>query len=51
MEYFVNAVRFDAETLVRPEEARKALETALLIDDACKARSEAPAVNRYAVHA
>lgn len=33
---FVNAVRLGAEPLVRPEEARRALETALLIDDACR---------------
>jgi predicted dehydrogenase len=51
VESFVNAVRFGAETLVRPEEARTALETALLIDDACKARSDAPVASRYAVHA
>ncbi|MGH6873235.1 MAG: Gfo/Idh/MocA family protein [Rhizomicrobium sp.] len=31
---FVNAARRNAPTLVRPEEARRALETALLIDDA-----------------
>lgn len=48
---FVNAVRLRADTLVRPEEARRALETALLIDEACQ-----PAVARqrsalYAVQA
>ncbi len=51
VESFVNAVRLGAATLVRPEEARRALETALLIDDACKARSDTPAVSRYAAHA
>lgn len=52
VESFVNAVRFGAATLVRPEEARKALETALLIDDACKARRDVPlAATRYAAHA
>ena len=51
VESFVNAVCMGAETLVRPEEARRALETALMIDDACKARPEVPAVNRYAAHA
>lgn len=33
---FVNAVRHGAQSLVRPEEARRALETALLIDDVCR---------------
>ena len=33
---FVNAVKLGANTLVRPEEARRALETALLIDEACR---------------
>jgi predicted dehydrogenase len=51
VESFVNAVRMGAETLVRPEEARRALETALLIDDACKSRRETSAFGRYAAHA
>jgi len=51
VESFVNAVRMGAATLVRPEEARRALETALMIDDACKARKDVPAVSRYAAHA
>jgi predicted dehydrogenase len=33
---FVNSVRHGAESLVRPEEARRALETALLIDGVCR---------------
>jgi predicted dehydrogenase len=33
---FVNSVRLGADPLVRPEEARRALETALLIDEACR---------------
>ena len=32
---FVNAARGEAETFVRPEEARRALATALRIDKAC----------------
>jgi predicted dehydrogenase len=53
VESFVNAVRFGAATLVRPEEARKALETALMIDEACSAmtHADAPAASRYAAHA
>ena len=48
---FVNAVRVGAATLVRPEEARKALETALMIDKACEQRTAAEIPARYAVHA
>jgi predicted dehydrogenase len=33
---FVNAVRLGGNAVVRPEEARRALETALLIDEACR---------------
>jgi predicted dehydrogenase len=33
---FVEAVRLGSNSLVRPEEARRALETALLIDGACR---------------
>lgn len=33
---FVNSVRRGAHTVVRPEEARRALETALLIDEVCR---------------
>ena len=51
VEAFVNAVRLGADTLVRPEEARRALETALMIDRACGARGETGGANRYAVHA
>lgn len=50
VEAFVNAVRLGAVTLVRPEEARRALETALLIDEACGARIDSPAI-RYAARA
>lgn len=51
VEAFVNAVRLGADTLVRPEEARRALETALLIDKACGVRVDLHAANRYAAHA
>jgi predicted dehydrogenase len=33
---FVNAARLGGNTVVRPQEARRALETALLIDEACR---------------
>ena len=33
---FVNAARLGGNAVVRPEEARRALETALLIDEACR---------------
>ena len=42
---FVDAVRMGKPALVRPEEARRALETALLIDEA-----SAPGVTRAAAH-
>jgi predicted dehydrogenase len=45
---FVNSVRFGADTLVRPEEARRALETALLIDEACMPSSKNAAAKSYA---
>ena len=48
---FVNAVRLGAATLVRPEEARTALETALLIDTAAGLRKIAPAIVPQALHA
>ena len=51
VESFVNAVRLEGATLVRPEEARRALETALLIDDACRRPADTAAVTRYAAHA
>ncbi len=47
---FVNSVRRGADTLVRPEEARRALETALLIDEACCPSDAAPRAV-YAAHA
>ena len=43
---FVTAVRGGPSTLVRPEEARRALETALLIEDALVPASEIPAKQR-----
>lgn len=45
---FVNSVRLGADTLVRPEEARRALETALLIDEACMPWSHSGAAESYA---
>lgn len=45
---FVNSVRFGADTLVRPEEARRALETALLIDEACMPSSKSAVAKSYA---
>jgi predicted dehydrogenase len=47
---FVNAVKLGANTLVRPEEARRALETALLIDEACRP-SGAPGEDLYVARA
>jgi len=46
---FVTAVRSGASTLVRPEEARRALETALLIEDALVPASQIPAKQRIAL--
>jgi len=46
---FVTAVRGGASTLVRPEEARRALETALLIEDALVPASQIPAKQRIAL--
>ncbi|HUO92648.1 MAG TPA: Gfo/Idh/MocA family oxidoreductase [Rhizomicrobium sp.] len=48
---FVNAVRLGSPALVRPEEARQALETALLIDDACRPSGSRPASEAYAARA
>jgi predicted dehydrogenase len=48
---FVAAVREDAVPLVRPEEARRALETALLIDEAAEHGAAIRAPKSYAVHA
>lgn len=48
VEAFVNAVRIGGATLVRPEEARRALETALLIDEACSAWGKSSVASRYA---
>jgi predicted dehydrogenase len=46
---FVSAARLGASSLVRPEEARRALETALLIDRAAQPQPEfEPALVRYA---
>lgn len=48
---FVNSVKLGANTLVRPEEARRALETALLIDDACRPSSSRAVREAYAARA
>jgi len=48
---FVRSVRDGAATLVRPEEARRALETALLIDDAADHTGDVRAHEAYALHA
>jgi predicted dehydrogenase len=48
---FVTAVRGGPSTLVRPEEARRALETALLIEDALLPASQIPAKQRVALPA
>jgi predicted dehydrogenase len=45
---FVNSVLIGGDTLVRPEEARRALETALLIDEACRPSSKRGAAKSYA---
>ena len=45
---FINSVRLGADTLVRPEEARRALETALLIDEACLPSSHVGSAESYA---
>jgi predicted dehydrogenase len=45
---FVNSVRLGGNTVVRPEEARRALETALLIDEACRPSSGKSAQKAYA---
>jgi predicted dehydrogenase len=45
---FVEAARLGASSLVRPEEARRALETALLIEDAAAPAPAFEAVARYA---
>ena len=48
---FVKSVQEGAATLVRPEEARRALETALLIDEASAPFAEMQTTAAYAVHA
>lgn len=48
---FVRSVRDGAATLVRPEEARRALETALLIDEAADHVADVHAHEAYAVQA
>lgn len=45
---FVKSVRQSVRTLVRPEEARHALETALLIDEACSPVSGLASAEAYA---
>jgi predicted dehydrogenase len=48
---FVKSVRLGVNTLVRPEEARRALETALLIDEACRPSAGIAASEGYAARA
>ncbi len=48
---FVKAVRDGAPALVRPEEARRALETALLIDEAAECSGDIPRQMQYAAYA
>ena len=48
---FVRAVRLGANTLVRPEEARRALETALRIDEACRPSGGIAVPEAYAARA
>jgi predicted dehydrogenase len=48
---FVNSVQRGAATLVRPEEARRALETALQIDEAYAPFADMQTMAAYAVHA
>ena len=48
---FVRSARDGAATLVRPEEARRALETALLIDDAADHTADVRTHEAYALHA
>ena len=48
---FVQAVRDGAPALVRPQEARRALQTALLIDEAAERIAGSPARPHYAVYA
>jgi predicted dehydrogenase len=45
---FVNSVRLGGNTVVRPEEARRALETALAIDEACLPSAARAARKAYA---
>ncbi len=45
---FVRSVRHGAAPLVRPQEARRALETALMIDDAAERRPDARGQAAYA---
>ena len=48
---FVKAARQGSAPLVRPQEARRALETALLIDEACEFAGDIPRQMRYAAYA
>jgi predicted dehydrogenase len=48
---FVNSVQRGAATLVRPEEARRALETALQIDEAYAPFADMQTTAAYAAHA
>jgi predicted dehydrogenase len=48
---FVKAVQEGSSPLVQPQEARRALETALLIDEACECAGDIPRQMRYAAYA
>jgi hypothetical protein len=48
---FVNSVRQGKAALVRPEEARRALETALMVEEAYGTLADTRFVSRYAAHA
>jgi len=48
---FVNSVKMGVNAFVRPEEARRALETALLIDEACGPAGSVAASEAYAARA
>ncbi|MBV8978397.1 MAG: Gfo/Idh/MocA family oxidoreductase [Alphaproteobacteria bacterium] len=48
---FVKAARDGSPALVRPQEARRALETALLIDEAAELSGDIPRQMRYAAYA
>lgn len=51
VESFIRSVRGENETVVRPEEARHALETALLIEQAARAPAHRPMIEKIAATA